>query len=116
MNDYSQAIIGNQIKKYRKAKNLSQQKLAELINVSPSYISEIERGGKTQNSSISMKNICKIAEVLEISLDEIAHTNISCNRNTSNKNKIQLMKTELETLTVSKLNLFKSLISLFEKD
>ena len=34
--------LGNRIKSARKAKNLTQEKLAEQINISTSYIAEIE--------------------------------------------------------------------------
>jgi transcriptional regulator with XRE-family HTH domain len=37
-------ILGNNLRNYRSEKNISQEKLAELSNVSRNYISMIERG------------------------------------------------------------------------
>ena len=47
--------------------NLTQEKLSEIIDVSPSYVSEIERG----SSIASLATICKIANSLNCSLDYI---------------------------------------------
>ena len=44
---------------------LTQEKLSEIIDVSPSYISEIERG----SSISSLSTISKISQVLDIDLD-----------------------------------------------
>jgi len=54
--------IQNNIRKYRLANNLTQEKLGELCNISPDYISEIERGRKTP----SLKRLIMIAEGLKI--------------------------------------------------
>ena len=37
-------ILGNNIKKYREAKNLSQEALAEKLDLSKEYICRVERG------------------------------------------------------------------------
>ena len=55
-------IIQNNIKKFRIAQNLTQEKLSELCGISCDYLSEIERGKKTP----SMKRFLLIAEKLEI--------------------------------------------------
>lgn len=57
--------IGKRIKLKRKDVNLTQEKLSEIIDVSPSYISEIERG----NSICSLATISNIATTLNTSLD-----------------------------------------------
>lgn len=44
---------------------LTQEKLSEIIDVSPSYVSEIERG----SSISSLSTITKITQTLELSLD-----------------------------------------------
>lgn len=38
--------IGQRIRKYRKAKNYSQEQLAEKINISPTHMSHIETGAR----------------------------------------------------------------------
>jgi transcriptional regulator with XRE-family HTH domain len=57
--------IGRQVKKYRCQKQLTQAQLAELTDMSDTYISRIETGAK----KASLGSLVKIAYVLEISLD-----------------------------------------------
>ena len=52
------------IQKYRMSKKLTQENLAEAIDVTPSYVSEIETGKKRP----SMKTLEKIAAVLDVPL------------------------------------------------
>lgn len=59
--------IGGRIKACRKTNGISQEKLAEMINVSPHYIYEIERGIK----SMSLETLVNISTVLKISTDYI---------------------------------------------
>lgn len=54
--------FGKNVYKYRIAKCLSQEQLAELADLHRTYISAVERGTR----SISLKNIEKIAKALEI--------------------------------------------------
>ena len=69
--------IGKRIKNKRKEVGITQEKLSELIEVSPSYICEIERGG----SISSLATISKIAQTLNISLDYLV---FGINKNNSN--------------------------------
>ena len=62
MTNSSIKIIGKNIRKYRKAKNFSQEKLSELVDVTTDYISLIELGKRTP----SLKRLYKIAEILDI--------------------------------------------------
>lgn len=57
--------IGKRIKIKRNEFKITQEKLAEEIDVSPSYISEIERG----TSISSLATIFNIANVLDLNLD-----------------------------------------------
>lgn len=57
--------IGNRIRTKRKELKLTQDKLSEIIDVSPTYISEIERGC----SICSLFTLTKIAQTLHVSLD-----------------------------------------------
>lgn len=59
--------IGSRIKAERKRRSLSQEKLAEMINVTPHYIYEIERGLK----AMSLETLANMTEALEISSDFI---------------------------------------------
>lgn len=55
-------IIGGNIRHYRKALNISQEKLAEKAGLHRTYIGAVERGEK----NISAKNIAKIAKELGV--------------------------------------------------
>ena len=59
--------IGQQIRKYRKACGLSQEQLAEMINVSVTHMSHIETG----NTKLSLSVFVAIANALEISTDDL---------------------------------------------
>lgn len=113
MIEYNQLSIGQQIKKYRNAKGLSQKELSKLVNLSASYIGELERGGKTKNSSVSIKNICKIAEVLGVSLEDLACTNLKYNKNYNDNLLINKIENEIKSLSLNKLNLIQKVFSIF---
>ncbi len=66
-------MVGKKIKQLRKNKGYSISKLAEMADVSKSYISEIERGVQT-NPSLQVIN--KISQSLDTSLEILLdHTN-----------------------------------------
>ena len=54
--------LGLNITYYRRAQTLTQMQLADRVNVSSCYISQIERGLKT----VSLPTLMKIADVLDI--------------------------------------------------
>lgn len=59
--------VGEQIRKYRKQKGLTQEKLAELANIDYSYLNLIESGKKNP----TVKRLAKIARVLGVSLRDL---------------------------------------------
>jgi len=72
------SIIGKNIKKYRKIYNkngnkMTQEKLAELINVSVSHISSLE-SNKTKKG-ISISNLYKISIVLDVPITKLLEEN-----------------------------------------
>ena len=54
--------IGRRIKAAREVKGLTQEALAELVNLSPMHVSVIERGYKPTK----MDTFCNIANVLDV--------------------------------------------------
>jgi transcriptional regulator with XRE-family HTH domain len=56
--------FGNTVKKYRKQKGISQEKLAELAGVHRTYIGMIERAER----NITLINIKKIANALDVEI------------------------------------------------
>lgn len=59
--------IGSRIKAARMEKKLTQEKLAEIINISTTYVSEIESKGTVPSTAILFP-ICKF---LNVSIDDI---------------------------------------------
>ena len=59
--------IGFKIKKLREEKNLSQEQLANLLEISQSKLSKIENG---RLKKIEMKLVLKFCKSIDVSLDE----------------------------------------------
>lgn len=60
-----QTSFGAVVKRKRKEKKISQEKLAELVDLQRTYISEVERGKR----NVSLINIYRISEGLGIPLE-----------------------------------------------
>ena len=60
-------ILGLRIRFYRKEKKLSQEKLAEICRLHPSYIGQIERGEK----NITVEILHRLALGLEVSMADL---------------------------------------------
>lgn len=60
-------IFGENVQKYRKEKQISQEKLAEIAGVHRTYIGMIERAEK----NITLRNIEKIAKTLEVEIKDL---------------------------------------------
>ena len=58
--DYT--IIGQRLKIARKSKKMTQEELAEKLDVSIAFLSRIERG----NSQVNLKRLVQICEILEV--------------------------------------------------
>jgi transcriptional regulator with XRE-family HTH domain len=63
----NQKAIGRRIKTARERKRLTQEQLAELIDLSPMHISVIERGVKPPK----LETLVNIANVLDVSADNL---------------------------------------------
>ena len=59
--------IGERIKQSREISNYTQERFAEMVGVSPQYISDLERG----NVGVSIATFKRICEVLNASSDYI---------------------------------------------
>ena len=62
-----QKAIGKRIKSAREKKGLTQEQLAEQVNLSPMHISVIERGNKLPR----LETLINIANVLDVSADTL---------------------------------------------
>lgn len=63
--DYT--VIGQRIKQARLAKNLTQEDLAEQIDISVAFLSRVERG----NAKINLNRLNQLCDLLEISEGDI---------------------------------------------
>lgn len=59
--------FGQRVQELRKAKQLSQEQLADIAGVHRTYIGMIERAEK----NITLRNIAKIADALRIDIKEL---------------------------------------------
>ena len=59
----------NYLKSIRNEKKMTQQDVADKLNISHSYYSMIEKGERKQEMSISM--LCKLSEVFDVSGSEL---------------------------------------------
>ena len=59
--------IGQRIRKYRKAKGLSQEQLAEAVNISVTHMSHIETG----NTKLSLPVLYSLAQALQVACDDL---------------------------------------------
>lgn len=67
MIDIDYKLLGENIRRIRRGKNVSQTELAELSDLSPLYISLIECSKRKP----SLKTIVSIADALSVSVDEL---------------------------------------------
>ena len=88
--------IGQRIRKFRKAKGLSQEALAEKIGISTTHMSHIETG----STKLSLSVFVDLANVLTVQVDDLLNDQetISIARATRELNQI------LENCTTEQLN------------
>lgn len=69
-----QKSIGRNIQKFRKKKKLTQEQLAEMVSLSPSYLSAVERGVY----QLSLEPLVEIMNCLDCSADDLFADEINC--------------------------------------
>ena len=60
-------VIGEAIRKYRKAADMSQERLAEKADLHPVYLGQVERG----EQSVSVHALVRIAKVLKVRVRDL---------------------------------------------
>ena len=60
-------MLGEKLKQQRKKQGITQETLAEYVDLSVSHLSQIENG----STKVSLQTIVNIANILNISLDEL---------------------------------------------
>ena len=84
--DYS--VIGQRIKKARLAKNMTQEELAEQIDISVAFLSRVERG----NSHINLKRLNQLCDLLDVSEGYLLNGASSSSENYLDKEFTDLIK------------------------
>lgn len=79
--------IGQRIRKFRKAYNLSQEQLAEKVGISATHMSHIETG----NTKLSLPVFVDIAKVLSVRTDELLYDNPQMNKSIMTDEIIELI-------------------------
>ncbi len=70
-------LIGQRLKKARKNLRMTQNELAEKLNISVAFVSRVERG----NSRISLKRLTEFCSVLEVTEGDILNGVSNSNNN-----------------------------------
>ena len=94
--------IGQKIRKIRKARGLSQEKLAEKVGISTTHMSHIE----TANTKMSLPTFAKLASVLEVQTDKLLYDNRSENRNAS----IAYITELLDDCTIQQVKIIEDIV------
>ncbi|MFH1563452.1 MAG: helix-turn-helix transcriptional regulator [Nitrospirota bacterium] len=93
--------IGTKIRELRKNIGLTQEELAERVDLESGYISQIERGWKYP----SLRTLVKIAQVLEVNVDYFVKTDTDIN-----------LHQEMKAFSKSDLLIKKLVLLLKDKD
>ena len=84
--DYS--VIGSRIKQARLAKNMTQEDLADKIDISVAFLSRVERG----NSHINLKRLNRLCGLLDVSEGYLLNGASSSSENYLDKEFTDLIK------------------------
>ena len=84
--DYS--VIGSRIKQARLAKNMTQEDLADKIDISVAFLSRVERG----NSHINLKRLNQLCDLLDVSEGYLLNGASSSSENYLDKEFTDLIK------------------------
>ena len=74
--DLDYIALGSRIRNLRKKRGLTQQLLAEQVEIETSNISHIERGA----SKVGLSTLVRIANALGVSLDDLVCDSIMCEK------------------------------------
>lgn len=94
--------IGQRIRKYRRALNMSQETLAEKINISTTHMSHIETG----NTKMSLPVLAAIAVALNVSTDSILFDE----KRESKSNATAEIQSELEDCSLTELKIINDVV------
>lgn len=100
-------IVGSRIQKYRIENNLTQDELAELIDSTQAYISEIETG----KHRLFFDTVVAIAQALNISVDKL----IADFEDSNNESTLQVILNDIRGMSSKQLELLQDNIHTLKK-
>lgn len=100
-------LVGTRIQKYRIENNLTQEKLADLINSTQAYISEIEAG----KHRLFFDTVVAIGQVLNISVDKL----IADFDDSNNESTLQEILNDIRGMSAKQLELLRDNINTLKK-
>ena len=103
-------ILGNRIKQLRKAKGLTQQQLADLVNVTKVSVCCYEKGNRTPN----LETLIDLANILETTPNYLLGADIKVIAEKEEDYSIYLPKEDIQIINELRKN--TSLINLLRKD
>lgn len=103
--DYYQ--LGQRIRKIRKSRGLSQEQLAELVDISTTHMSHIE----TANTKLSLPVFVRIAEALQVQADLLLYEH-AVERSDSSANAVL---EELESCTPQQVRFILEMVKALKK-
>ncbi len=93
--------IGEKIRNFRKVKGLSQEQLAEIVNISVTHMSHIETG----NTKLSLPVFVDIARALDVETDDLLSDTVS-----GRKNAIDELSELLDSCTTKEVRIITDVI------
>lgn len=100
-------IVGNKIQKYRIEKKLTQEELAELIDSSQTYISEVEAG----KHRLFFDTVVSISQALQISVDKL----VADYEDSTNESTLQDILNDIRGMSAKQLELLQDNINTLKK-
>lgn len=99
-------IVGNRIRELREMHNYTREEMAEMVEISPKFLYEIESGKKGFSSDI----LCKIARTLTVSCDYIMYGEEQLSRKNRNSEKIYCILSQLEPKQAVKIEIILKIL------
>ena len=85
--DLNYSMIGKRIRRFRIAKNITQEELAFQIGTSAAYVCNIELGKK----KASLNKLCEISEILGVTVNDLIYSSADRTLETKSKEFAELL-------------------------
>jgi transcriptional regulator with XRE-family HTH domain len=102
--------LGRRIREERLKMNLTQEKLAEDIDISTAYVGQIERGDR----NLTLDKLVLIAKRLGITVDYLLSDSVPVGNTTANNLINQIMHNRSENERLLAVNMLKLIFSFFD--